>query len=252
MLKLLLEIEKVMTSVKPYKYFSQIYSHLMKSIDYSFWADYIKEIHTTIGQPSDIALEVGAGNGKLAKYLQNQFSKLYLTDISKEMLRQNKANVDCVCCDMTALPFKDSFNFIFSTFDSINYLSNEDQIKLFFNRIKNNLTDNGYFLFDVSLESNSLKHVENLNRSGEYKGITYIQESYYDKKNKLHINILEIKLPNNKWYFERHEQKIYDFYYYFDVIESEGLFVAECFDAFTFENASQDSERIQFIVKKEN
>jgi len=224
----------------------------MKSVDYSFWAKYIREIHNTLGEPSDIALEVGAGNGKLGEYLKNQFQRLYLTDFSLEMLKENKSFIDSVCCDMTALPFQAEFDFIFSTFDTVNYLSNEEKMRLFFNRIKNNLTKNGYLLFDVSLESNSLKHVEKLNRKGKHKGITYIQKSDYDKNEKLHSNTLEIKLPDGKWYFEKHEQKIYDFYYYFDVIESEGLFVAECFEAFTFENASRKSDRVQFIVKREN
>ena len=58
-------------------------------------------------------------------------------------------------------------------------------------------------------------------------------------------------MPDGKKYREIHKQRIYDFYFYFDVIEKNGLYVAECFDAFTFKDASPNSERAQFILKKE-
>ncbi|MEE9430516.1 MAG: class I SAM-dependent methyltransferase, partial [Melioribacteraceae bacterium] len=77
-----------MKEVKPYFYFSQIYSHLMSSVDYKYWAKYIIEIHSTLGQSQDIALELAAGDCSLAKHLDKQFNKLFVTDISKEMLTQ--------------------------------------------------------------------------------------------------------------------------------------------------------------------
>ena len=239
-----------MIAAKPYTYFSQVYSHLMKSVDYSYWAKYIKEIHSTLGGKNDIALELASGNCNLSKYLKNEFKLLYLTDLSVEMLKLNKTKFSTVSCNMMHLPFKNRFDFIFSAFDSINYLSEESHMLHFANEIQSTLSDNGYFIFDVSLKRNSLKYVKDLNRKGKYKGIEYKQVSEFDHDNNLHINSVEIKLNNGKVYKEVHKQRIYDFYYYFEVLESAGMFVAECFDAFTFNDASPDSERIQFIVKR--
>ena len=239
-----------MIPVKPYSQFSQIYSHLMKSVDYSFWANYIKEIHSTLGKKSDIALELASGNCKLSKHLTKEFKSLYLSDISLEMLKLNRSKNNSVCCDMQNLPFKTNFNFIFSAFDSINYLNNEVILQNFFNNIKYHLHKSGYFLFDVSLKHNSIKHLKNLNRSGKYKGIKYKQISEFDDVKSLHINTVEILLANGNNYKEVHIQKIYDFYYYFEILELAGLFVSECFDAFSFNNGSPNSERVQFIVKR--
>lgn len=239
-----------MIAAKPYTYFSQVYSHLMKSVDYSYWANYIKEIHSTLGSKHDIALELASGNCNLSKYLKNEFKSLYLTDLSVEMLKLNKTKYSTVSCNMMHLPFKSRFDFIFSAFDSINYLSEEGQILRLANEINSMLTDNGYFIFDVTLKRNSLKYVKDLNRKGKYKGILYKQISKFDHDNDLHINSVELTFSDGKVYKEVHKQKIYDFYYYFDVLESAGLFVAECFDAFSFDDASPDSERIQFIVKR--
>ena len=153
---------------------------------------------------------------------------------------------------MLNLPFKNQFDFIYSTFDSINYLNEESTLNLFFNRIKNNLKETGYFLFDVSLKKNSEKYEKMLNRKGVYKKIKYEQKSSFDEKSKIHSNIVKLEFPDGKKFEEIHKQKIYDFYYYFDVIESNGLYVVNCFDAFDFKNGSQKSERVQFVVKRDN
>ncbi|MBK7979469.1 MAG: methyltransferase domain-containing protein [Ignavibacteriae bacterium] len=237
-------------NVRPYTYFSELYSFLMKSIDYPFWSNYIKEIHETIGNKNDVALELASGNCKLSEELKSQFRKLYVTDISLQMLQKNLTLTNKICCDMVYLPFKIKFDFIYSTFDSINYLADEVHLNKFFNNIGKFISKKGFFVFDVSLKKNSLKHLKKLNRKGEYNNIKFEQISTFDKKTMIHSNIINFELEDGKKFSEVHNQKIYDFYYYFDVIDSNNLLVVECFDAFDFKNGSPDSERIQFIVKR--
>lgn len=222
----------------------------MNSVDYSFWGKYLKEIHDTLGEKTDNALELASGNCSLANHLKDQFNSLILSDISFSMLKNNKTNLNSVCCDMLHLPFTKKFDFIFSAFDSINYLNTDDKLNHFFFSIIENLSVNGLLTFDVSLMNNSIKHVKSLNRKGKYKGIEFEQKSILDIKKKLHKNHLSIKLSDGTVYSEEHIQKIYDFYYYFEVINSAGLTVMECFDAFTFNDASEESDRVQFIVRR--
>ncbi len=238
--------------VKPYSSFSEIYSHLMKSVDYKFWAEYISTIHQSIGSKNDIALELAAGNCSLAKRLKRTFKQIYVTDISSEMLKKSKKIKYKVCCDMLYLPFKKQFDFIYSTFDSVNYLNEENLLNIFFNNIRDQLTKDGHFLFDVSLKKNSKKYVKMLNRKGKYKQIEYKQISTFDEEKQIHKNIVYLKFPNGENFKEVHKQKIYDFYYYFDVIDSNDLYVVNCFDAFDFKYGSPNSERVQFVVKRKN
>lgn len=241
-----------MRKVKPYTYFSKIYNHLMKNVDYDFWADYLKELHSTIGSKSDLALELGCGSGKLSENLRGEFKELYLTDISIEMLKMNPPDLPKICCDMKTLPFKVKFDFIFSTFDTINYITDNDELKQFFIHITNNLSSKGFFTFDVSLRHNSIKHVKDLNRKGIYKKIKYVQISEFDEETLLHTNEIKIRTPEGLEYEEVHIQKIYDYYYYFDILENSGLYVVECFNAFDFTDGKPDSERLQFIVKRKD
>ena len=151
---------------------------------------------------------------------------------------------------MAELPFKNKFSFIYSTFDSINYLDNEESINKFFKNIFHILNDEACFTFDVSLEKNSIKHEKRLNRKGKVDGLKFIQNSKYDRTTKIHQNKFKIKLEDGSIVEEIHRQKIYDFEYYFNIIEQHNLYVVHCFNSFTDDDTNSESERAQFVVKK--
>jgi cyclopropane fatty-acyl-phospholipid synthase-like methyltransferase len=151
---------------------------------------------------------------------------------------------------MRSLPFKAKFDLIVSAFDSINYLTNKKDLSDFFDNLKNNLSDDGIFTFDISLESNSLKYVKNLNRTGYYKGIEYMQTSRYNRHERTHYNEFKLKLKDGSEVYEKHKQKIYSLESFFDLLDKNGYIVKECFTAFSLDNAHENSERAQFIIKK--
>lgn len=225
----------------------------MRSIDYKDWAEYIFAINNEIKIENDFTLELASGDCKLAYYLKEYFPKIILSDISNEMLLIPEFKHDLkVCCDMTIPPFKYKFPFILSAFDSINYLLNEDQLNNFFDAIFNLLTDEGIFTFDASLENNSIKNERRLNRKGKFNGIKYQQKSKYDNTDKIHYNYFRIILDNGQIIEEMHKQRVYKFFDYFSIIENNGLFVENCYDSFSFDDADENCDRVQFVVKKRN
>ncbi len=234
----------------PYKIVSNIYDHLMKRLSYQDWANYISEVKTVFNNDSESYLELACGTGKLRSFLNHIFNDIVMLDISESMLRKVSSDCRRVCASMTRMPFKNEFDFIYSTFDSINYITDEEEILKYFFEVRNVLSDDGIFTFDASLEKNSIKNAKRLNRSGSYKGITYNQTSEYNKSSKLHINRFRLELDNGEIINEVHTQKIYDFEFYFDVLQIAGLNVIECYESFTFEDASPVNERVQFIMKK--
>lgn len=235
---------------KPYTYITEFYNHLMKDIDYEGWADYIVEIYNDLQIKSELTLEIASGNCKLSAFLKNRIGDVILTDISDVMLSFHGTGLKRVCCDMKSLPFNKKFDFIFSTFDSVNYLLTEKDLLIFFYEIKRLLTSEGFFTFDVSLEQNSLRYEKSLNRKGVFKSLKYVQKSKYDRIRKIHHNVFKIHMKNGKIVEEIHLQKIFDFNTYFQVADKAGLVVKRCFDAFSFEDANLNNERVQFIIKR--
>lgn len=223
----------------------------MRKIRYDYWADYLFLISSKYISREANVLELAAGNCRLAEHLIKRFPKLIASDISKGMLAGSEnIKIKRVCCDMISIPFKRKFDLVYAAFDSINYLLTKKKISKFLTEIRDILSGDGIFTFDVSLEKNSINHTKHPVRKGIYKGISYQHQSIYDAGSRIHKNIFDIKLPGGEKFREIHKQKVLDFNQYFNLIDKAGFFVAECFDAFTFNNGKPDSKRVQFVLKK--
>jgi len=237
--------------VKPYTALAAIYSHLMRSIDYSGWADYIFEISSEIKNENLTVLELAGGEGTLSKILNNRFDRMFICDLSPEMLRQiGNTAFPRVCCDMSFLPFKRKFDFVFSTFDSVNYLLTKERFVSMIKSVSDCLCDDGIFTFDASLEKNSLRYQRYLNRKGTFGNIKYLQKSRYNEKTHIHLNQFEFTFPDGTSVMEIHKQKIYSFEDYFRFIDGTDFYVQKCLVAFTQKDADTNTERAQFILKK--
>ena len=236
---------------KTYSTIAEIYPHMMRSIDYKQWADYILELSGELEIKKPFALELAAGTCSLSKFLWKKM-KLISSDYSHPMLRKGEETLQRVCCDMTLLPFKNKFDFIFSTFDSVNYLATKEKFLKYLRTASGCLKDEGLFLFDVSLENNSKKFERYLNRRGKVNGITYQQRSLYNPSSRIHYNHFHLTFDDGRTVEEMHKQKIYRFEEYFDFIDKSDFYVHKCYKAFTFKNADPETERAQFILKKKN
>ncbi len=237
--------------VKPYNYVSVIYSHLMRDISFKEWTKYICELIDSNNIDIPKILELASGTGLVSEYLHPIFPEMVISDISLSMLKQIECqNKNVVCCDMRDLPFKEKYNFIFSTFDSVNYLLRKKDIIKMFKEVEQILSDDGIFTFDVSLYKNSLRHSKVLNRKGTTEGMKYFQYSSFNKKNRIHTNKFKIILENGNIVTEIHKQKIYPFEFFFDAVSKTSLYVSNCYRAFTFKDANPDIDRAQFVIKK--
>jgi hypothetical protein len=239
-----------MAKTKPYQVLSLIYSHLMKNIRYDKWAKYLYEIVRKDYPKKSKVLELAAGDCSFAKYFIKYYPSLTVTDISFNMLSKNNYLKNKVCCNMLHLPFKSKYDLIYSNFDSINYILSGKLLLYLFKEVSLLLNDDGKFVFDVSLEKNSYLHTRKNNREGKYNGLTYRQSSTYNPDSGIHINKFTLKLANGDEYSEIHREKIYSFDTYFKLIEKTCLYVVDCYEAFTFNPGNKNSNRIQFILKK--
>jgi len=235
---------------RQYSALADIYAYLMRKIDYNDWTDYLLAIFGHFGSKDNRVLEIAGGHGAIASQMVQYFPKFYLTDLSKEMLcKATDPRLKKVCCDMRYMPFRKKFDLIYSTFDSVNYLLKEKDFVRMLESVAGVSHKDTLFTFDASLEKNSRKYEKQLNRKGKVKGISFIQTSTYDPVKRTHRNDFEITLPSGEQLFESHIQKIYKFETYFELIDKSGWYVVECFDAFSFDKATEKSLRAQFVLK---
>lgn len=223
----------------------------MRSIDYKMWAKYIYNLSRITKKKNLSVLELACGSGEVAGYLRKKFNDYTVCDLSLQMLLSfDHELANRINCDITALPFKQKFDFVFSTFDSVNYLLTKTAFIKMLNSVDSCLDQNGIYTFDVSLEENSLRNLKYLNRKGEFQGIRYQQISSFSRAKKIHQNKFVITCEDGSAVTENHRQRVFSFEEYFELISKTKFYVYGCYEAFSFSNASQKSERAQFVLKK--
>jgi len=239
--------------VKPYEQVSAIYDDLMKKLDYDSWSKYILLIAKENVQDKAKFLELGAGNCKMANILSEKYKNYYASDISLSMLRSSdKNNLKKICCDMTSLPFKEKFDFVFSAFDSVNYILKQKSLQNLFKEINYLLEEDGVFTFDASLETNSLNFSISKSTEGRYNNYQYRMLSKYNKRSRIHSNHFYIRDEFGNEFKELHKEKIYKIDTFFKLAEKAGLYTEACYDCFSFKDVKQNSQRAQFVMRRIN
>jgi predicted TPR repeat methyltransferase len=242
-----------MQRLKPYEKVSDIYDGLMSNLDYKSWSKYILLIAAENINDKSRILELGAGSCKIAKVISKHFKNYIATDSSLPMLRSaDDKNLTRICCDMSLLPFKNKFDFVFSAFDSVNYILKKKLLLNLFYEVKYLLNENGIFTFDVSLEENSLNFIVSKTTKGHHNGFQYRMISKYNRLSRIHSNNFYIWNEAGKKYKEIHKEKIYHIDTYFKLAEKVGLHVVACYDCFDFKDVGPKSKRAQFVMRKIN
>ena len=223
----------------------------MRDVDYDSWSKYILKIadyHVSTGKN---VLELAAGNCRISDFISGEFKYFTATDISLPMLKASSSdNIRKVCCDMKALPFNTKFDFIFSAFDSINYILSQRELFKFFSYIKKILADNGIFTFDASLERNSLNFIIPIVLTETCNGYSYTKICYYKKRSRTHINEFIIQNTSGLEFKEVHKQKIYKLITYFRLADKAGLQIKACYNCFSLDDVNENSERVQIVLRK--
>jgi ubiquinone/menaquinone biosynthesis C-methylase UbiE len=222
----------------------------MNFVSYKWWARYIYTITKSKVVKNPIVLELAGGNCALAEHLSKLYKNYLVSDISKSMLKHSKNKLNKVCCDMTAIPFNIKFDLILTSFDSVNYLLSKKRLLKFFIEANSILTEKGVVTFDAALENNSYKHQKTATTKGRAKGFSYDRKSIFMPLSKIHKNVFTITYPSGEIFTETHKQKIYSYNTFFEMAEKSGLYVVNCYKAFSYTKGKASSDRVQFIMKR--
>ncbi|MCE7736015.1 MAG: class I SAM-dependent methyltransferase [Candidatus Heimdallarchaeota archaeon] len=182
--------------------FSQIYDR--------FWSDFIDEIgpkisdiylkYSTPNVENSRVLDLCCGTGRLSKILCDQGYKVVGLDQSSSMLELarmklhkeiNLGSAKFVEGLAQQFDFEENFDFVISTFDSINHLSNIEDVRSCFINVFNNLNEGGCFIFDLNTKY-VLKNWNfvDLDESDD-KSIVYIMHGKYDVgENKAYTRVM--------------------------------------------------------------
>jgi len=246
--------------MESYRDFALIYDQLMNDIDYDKWFEYIKKIYKEKGYEPRSILEMACGTGNFTELLCEDGFDVTCFDLSQDMLSvafdklRLYRNVDILTQDMVDFNLNKTYDSVLSICDSINYIIEyEDLIKVFNNAYKH-LNDGGIFIFDVNSHYKLKNIIGNNTFVVDNEDVFYVWENNFDNQTNICEFFLSffVKEEGEKYrrFDEEHIEKAYKIQEIIEALKSSGFKEIYAYDAFTFKEPSDVSERINYIAIK--
>lgn len=243
-----------------YNNFAQIYDTLMDDVDYKKWFNYIQKILNDKNLSPQKVLEMACGTGSFTEFLCQEGYNITCFDLSQEMLSvaydklRRYRNCKILKQNMIDFKLKKKYELILCLCDSINYITSSGDLKKVFKNVYDHLEDGGLFIFDI----NSSYKLSNLIGENTFvedrEEIFYVWENWFDSEEELCEFYLTFFVKENEKYIrfnERHVQKAYEIDEITDILRSVSFKSIDIYEGFTLEKPINESERINFVVKKD-
>ncbi len=239
--------------------FAAIYDDIMERVPYYYWYKYLKYILYYYDKDPNKIMELACGTGNMMKYFSSEAEKIFGIDKSEDMLaiaqnkfRENK-NVKLFNTDMSRKIKYDNFDFIYSIFDSMNYILKFDELMNVFKNVFLNLDKEGIFVFDINTEYRLMDIVEGTKKlQGAF--YTCYWEDTVDKKNEKWIVELNIYLDRGNEienFTETHIETSYPLEKIKKGLLNIGFQQVDYYRSFTFKKGDPKNNRIYFVALKQ-
>lgn len=240
--------------MKKYSILAKYYDLLTENVEYDIRAKYISKLLSNNGVESSNILDIACGTATLSLCLSNMGYNVTAMDLSQEMLVQasvkSNGKITLLKGDMTDFEFSQNFSACICTLDSINHLTDIQDVKKCFDCVYNSLEDGGIFIFDVNtvykhecvLADNTFVFDEEdffLSWDNEFIG-----------DNSVRI-LLDFFVFNGKNY-DRYSEEFIEKAYTVDEIKSQlsKFKILAVYDDMSFNEPDDKSQRIYFVCKK--
>ena len=284
--------------MKEYTGFAEVYDMFMDNVPYDKWAKYLQKLLKENGAKEGIVCELGCGTGKMTRRLRDMGYDMIGIDISQDMLQiameqetilkkagtQNdtksdkKKNYEILYLnqDMREFELYGTVAAVVSVCDSMNYITEKDDLLQTFKLVRNYLDPGGVFIFDMNTPYYYKKKLGEQTICENRDEGSFIWENYYDPDTKINEFDMTIYIrrnsegqnafktskdkktagkTNNAVYYERfeetHFQRAYSIAEVKALLKKAGLKDIKVYKAFTKDDPDSVTERIYFISAKD-
>lgn len=245
-----------------YGRFAYLYDHLMEDVPYDKWLN----LTLTFGEQYQILgrklLDIACGTGELScRFARNGFD-VTAVDLSEDMLAvaKSKAEEEGLSIpfyqqNMTELEGLGQFDFITIFCDSLNYLSSEEEVINTFKGVKQHLTEQGLFLFDVHSEY-KMEHIfKDQTFTLVEDDICYIWNCFEGEyplsiEHELIFFVNDYSSGKYERVEEFHLQRTFPITRYREMLKQTGFEVLHVLADFENKPPTKEAERILYITRK--
>ena len=143
--------------MEAYTSFAYVYDTFMDNVPYGEWARHIREKLCEHGVTDGIVLDLGCGTGTMTERLAGYGYDMIGVDNSEEMFelameKKTESGYDILYLlqDMRGFELYGTVRAVVSVCDSVNYITEPDELEEVFRLVNNYLDPKGIFLFDFN------------------------------------------------------------------------------------------------------
>lgn len=254
--------------MESYSGFASVYDLFMDETPYEAWGGYIKETLKEYGIDRGIVLDLGCGTGTLTEYLAKAGYDMIGVDYSEGMLSEamdKKAasglDILYLCQDMRELELYGTVAAVVSICDSINYMTEPEELLHVFSLVNNYLDPGGMFLFDFNTDYKYREIIGDAVIAENREEGSFIWENSYDEESRINEYDLTVFKPvdenesGENRLFEKieevHYQRGYRLEEMRDLLQRSGMIFVKAVDADTHEAVTNQSERIYVLAREQ-
>ena len=249
--------------MEAYTSFAVVYDTFMDNVPYEEWADYLWKLLREYGIADGLVLELGCGTGSMTELLASKGYDMIGVDNSEDMLElamekriESGHDILYLLQNMQEFELYGTVRALVSVCDSVNYVTDEEELTEVFRLVNNYLDPQGVFIFDFNTE---YKYQEILGEqviAEEREECSFIWDNYYDEEQKINEYELTLFVQSQedpelyRKYQEVHYQRAYTLERIRNLIEKAGLRYVTAYDAYTKDAPLYTSERICVVAQE--
>lgn len=246
-----------------YESFARVYDLFMDNIPYKDWCQYLTGILRENGIEEGLVLELGCGTGKMTRLLSQAGYDMIGVDNSMDMLeiamekQEGRGDILYLLQDMREFELYGTVRAVVSVCDSMNYITEEEDLLDVFRLVNNYLDPGGLFVFDLNT---AYKYKEILGESTiaeDREDASFIWDNYYDEEEQINQYDLALFIPEEREgetlyrkYEETHFQRAYSLQKIKGLLAEAGMEFLNAYQAFTREAPKEDSQRIYILARE--
>ncbi len=248
-----------------YSNFAAVYDALMDNIPYDEWFSYLHTLLKEHDVNDGLIAELGCGTGNITEHLSLSGYDMIgidnspaMLDIANEKKAENGTKTLYLCQDMREFELYGTVRACICLCDSINYITESDELTHVFSLVNNYLDPSGIFIFDFHTRHYYQDVVADATIAEDRDGISFIWDNYYDSETFVNELSLSLFLRDDSFseenvyhkYEELHIQRGYTLEEMCECVKASGLTLLAAYDAFTREPATDQCERIYIIAQE--
>ena len=248
--------------MQAYTGFAVVYDTFMDNIPYEEWCEYLTGLLKEQGVAGSLLLDLGCGTGSLTELLADAGYDMIGVDNSEEMLelaleKKEKSGKDILylCQDMREFELYGTVAAVVSICDSMNYLTDYEDLVQTLKLVNNYLDPQGVFIFDMNTVHKYRDLIGDRTIAEARAECSFIWDNDYDPETKINEYDLTLFIQEEddlyRRFVETHYQKAYELEEVKRAIAEAGMEFVTVYDAFTRKAPDENSERVYFIAREQ-